>query len=58
MQAAGVSDYNFRLHPIAGEDGQFSACVFLMKNLMEGTRRMNPTNTNAGGWPDTEMRGI
>jgi len=57
MQAAGVSDYNFRLHPIAGEDGQFSACVFLMKNLMEGTRRMNPTNTNAGGWPDTEMRG-
>lgn len=56
MQAAGVSEHSFRLHPISGETGQYCACAFLMKNLMQATRQMNPTNTNSGGWPASAMR--
>ena len=56
MQAMGVSDHSFRLHPIAGEEGVFCACFFALKNLMADTHRMNPTNTTAGGWPACEMR--
>lgn len=39
------------------EDGaNFANVVFGMLGLLNTNKRMNSTNTNAGGWPVTEMR--
>ncbi|MBR1630897.1 MAG: hypothetical protein IJ680_03495, partial [Paludibacteraceae bacterium] len=39
------------------EDGSaFANAVFGMKGVLISQRRMNPTNTNEGGWRDSEMR--
>ena len=39
------------------EDGSnFANVVFGMLGVLNTPKRMNPTNTNAGGWPVTEMR--
>lgn len=37
-------------------DGGLAGITFGMENLMIGTRRMNASNTNVGGWKATEMR--
>jgi len=55
IQAAGNDDFIFRMFTKTGT-GSYSACCFLLKNLMSIRRNMNPTNVNQGGWAATAMR--
>jgi len=55
VQAAGSEDYIFRMFTKTGT-GNYSACCFLLKNLMNLRRGMNSTNVNQGGWAATAMR--
>ena len=55
VQAAGSEDYIFRMFTKTGT-GNYSACCFLLKNLMNLRRNMNSTNVNQGGWAATAMR--
>lgn len=56
FQAVGFSDYNFRLHPITGANGQYCACAFLMKYITGYRHVVNSYNTLDGGWPSSELR--
>lgn len=55
MQAAGNAEHTFRLFKRADND-RYSNCVFLMKNLLDRTQKMNTEGTNSGGWAKTLMR--
>ena len=41
---------------IQREDGSYAGLVFDFVELMRDEKRMNSSNTNAGGWNNTEMR--
>ena len=55
MQAAGNAEHTFRLFKRVDND-RYSNCVFLMKNLLDRTQKMNTEGTNSGGWAKTLMR--
>lgn len=54
-QAAGNSDYAFRMFTRV-DNGRYVNCCLLMENLLDVTRRMDPVNTNEGGWAEAELR--
>lgn len=54
-QAAGNSEYAFRMFTRADND-RYVNCCLMTKELLDVTRRMNATNTNRGGWAQTELR--
>lgn len=54
MQAAGNAEHTFRLFRRSDND-RYVNCAFLMKNLLDRTHRMNASNTNKGGWADSEL---
>lgn len=55
VQAAGESDYSFRLFQKTGTSS-YAACCFLLKNLMSVSHNMNASNVNEGGWASSAMR--
>ena len=46
----------FNHYRLADGSGEFAGVVFDMVGLMNAGHRMNPTDTNVGGWPAAEMR--
>lgn len=55
VQAAGNADRTFRIFTKANTEN-YTACCFLLKNLMSVRHVMNATNVNEGGWETTAMR--
>lgn len=55
MQAAGNSDYTFRMFQRA-DNGLYVNCCFAMKNLLDIYVRMNNSQTNTGGWSESYLR--
>lgn len=48
-----IADFN---HDV-DTNGNVAPCTFVTKELMATSKRMNATNTNAGGWANSEMYG-
>lgn len=48
----------FNHNKLADGSGTFAGVIWGMVGAMNASRRMNSTNTNAGGWPATEARDI
>ena len=46
----------FDADPLSDNSGNNAKITWILKELYADTHRMNATNTNANGWPDTEMR--
>ena len=55
MQAVGRTQYAYRNFTRV-DNGRYVNCAFLMKELLEETHQMNPTNTNVGSWAGCTMR--
>lgn len=55
MQAVGSSERAFRNFTRV-DNQRYVNCAFLLKELLEETHQMNPTNTNVGGWKDAPIR--
>lgn len=51
-----MSVYGFKHFKLADGSGEFANVVFGMMGLMNATRGMNSSNTNAGGWDSCAMR--
>lgn len=54
-QAVGSAEYAFRMFTRADND-RYVNCCLMTEELLDVTRRMNATNTNKGGWAQTELR--
>ncbi len=46
----------FNHFKLADGSGNFAGVVWGMLGALNATRRINPSNTNVGGWPATDMR--
>ena len=55
MQAVGSAQHAFRNFKRV-DNQRYVNCAFLLKDLLEETHQMNPTQTNSGGWKATPMR--
>lgn len=55
MQAVGSAEHAFRNFTRA-DNQRYVNCAFLLKDLLEETHVMNPSNSNAGGWKAMPMR--
>lgn len=55
MQAVGSTDTAFRTFKRV-DNQKYVNCAFLLKDLLEETHVMNPSNSNAGGWKAMPMR--